>query len=151
MDASHATVHLIIIIIITVRQVIYNTDSHYLSSYSVSPDNCLFALSTAPGLGYGRCWNKGPDAVTSAPVLAVPRRSSPVVHEPRGVSEYEAGSIGSSSSCSRPRDRPENNILFKTFFQTKQVNRILYTRYRSSDQNLLYFEKRHVPVIKPWI
>ena len=42
----------------------------------------LFMRSTAPGLGYGRCWNSGPDAVTSAPVFAESRVSRPVDHEP---------------------------------------------------------------------
>ena len=29
-----------------------------------------FARRTAPGLGYGLIWNKGPEAVVSAPVRA---------------------------------------------------------------------------------
>lgn len=42
----------------------------------------LFARSTSPGLGYGRCWNSGPDAVMSTPVLASPRVSRPVDQVP---------------------------------------------------------------------
>ena len=38
------------------------------------------ARSTAPGLGYGRCWNSGPDAVESTPDLT--SRSRPADHEP---------------------------------------------------------------------
>lgn len=45
------------------------------------------ARSTAPGLGYGRCWKRGPAAVVSAPVLASLRLGSPVDHVPRGASE----------------------------------------------------------------
>ena len=40
------------------------------------------ARSTAPGLGYGRCWKRGPAAVVSAPVLASLRLGSPVDHVP---------------------------------------------------------------------
>ncbi len=54
--------------------------SHIKESYFLSI--CLLALSTSPGLGYGRCWNKGPDAVTSTPVLAAPGSSRPVDHVP---------------------------------------------------------------------
>lgn len=36
----------------------------------------------SPGLGYGLCWNNGPDAVVSAPVLASLPLSNPVDHEP---------------------------------------------------------------------
>jgi len=43
---------------------------------------CLFIRSTAPGLGYGRCWNNGPDAVTSAPVFAESHVSRPDDHDP---------------------------------------------------------------------
>lgn len=45
------------------------------------------ARSTAPGLGYGRCWKRGPDAVVSAPVLASPFLWSPALQLPRGASE----------------------------------------------------------------
>ena len=44
--------------------------------------SCWFCLSTAPGLGYGLIWNKGPLAVVSTPVLASPFFSKPVVHVP---------------------------------------------------------------------
>ena len=40
---------------------------------------------TAEGLGYGRLWNSGPDAVVSAAVGWKPSR--PLVHPPRGASE----------------------------------------------------------------
>lgn len=42
----------------------------------------LLALRTAPGLGYGLCWNKGPEAVESTPVLASPVLSSPADQPP---------------------------------------------------------------------
>jgi len=38
--------------------------------------------STAPGLGYGLCWKRGPEAVTSAPVFAESRVSRPDDHDP---------------------------------------------------------------------
>lgn len=40
------------------------------------------ARSTAPGLGYGRCWNNGPAAVVSAPVFASFRFGRPLDHVP---------------------------------------------------------------------
>lgn len=40
------------------------------------------ARRTAPGLGYGLCWNRGPAAVVSAPVLASLRLGRPLDHEP---------------------------------------------------------------------
>lgn len=40
------------------------------------------ALSTAPGLGYGRCWNSGPAAVVSAPVFASLRLGRPLDQDP---------------------------------------------------------------------
>lgn len=40
------------------------------------------ARRTAPGLGYGLCWNRGPAAVVSAPVFASLRLGSPLDHEP---------------------------------------------------------------------
>jgi len=53
----------------------------------------LFMRSTAPGLGYGRCWNKGPEAVTSAPVLAESHVSSPADHEPLRTQHTSTSSI----------------------------------------------------------
>lgn len=40
------------------------------------------ARRTAPGLGYGLCWNRGPAAVVSAPVFASLRLGRPLDHEP---------------------------------------------------------------------
>ena len=36
-----------------------------------------FRRKTSPGLGYGRCWNNGPFAVVSTPVLASPFSTNP--------------------------------------------------------------------------
>ncbi len=47
-----------------------------------------FALRTAPGLGYGLCWNRGPAAVVSAPVFASFRLGRPVDHEPLKATDY---------------------------------------------------------------
>ena len=51
----------------------------------------------APGLGYGRCWNKGPPAVVSAARGCVP--SSPVLHPPFGASLYADGSCVKGAQC----------------------------------------------------
>lgn len=40
------------------------------------------ARRTAPGLGYGRCWNRGPEAVVSAPVFASLCLGKPLDQEP---------------------------------------------------------------------
>ena len=50
--------------------------------------SCWFCLKTAPGLGYGLIWNKGPLAVVSTPVLASPFLSKPVVHVPLWKKRY---------------------------------------------------------------
>lgn len=52
------------------------------------------ARRTAPGLGYGRCWNRGPDAVVSAPVLASLCLGKPLDQVP----------LQGQSFCSGPRD-----------------------------------------------
>lgn len=61
-----------------------STLTEYYSAVSTAPfcDICWFALSTAPGLGYGRIWNNGPLAVVSTPVFASPFLSKPVDHVP---------------------------------------------------------------------
>lgn len=40
------------------------------SAHSLGIWFAALARRTAPGLGYGRCWKRGPDAVVSAPVFA---------------------------------------------------------------------------------
>ncbi|MPC41512.1 hypothetical protein E2C01_035107 [Portunus trituberculatus] len=60
------------------------------------------ALSTAPGDGYGRIWNSGPLAVTSAPVRASFFCGSP--------DDHEAGSMGSSSSVGGWRRPPRRSL-----------------------------------------
>lgn len=53
-----------------------------VSSYSLGGWLAALARSTAPGLGYGRCWKRGPAAVVSAPVFASLRLGRPLDQEP---------------------------------------------------------------------
>lgn len=55
------------------------------------------ARRMAPGLGYGRCWNRGPPAVVSAARGCVP--SSPVLQPPFGASLYADGSCEKGAQC----------------------------------------------------
>ena len=50
------------------------------------PSRLWFWRSTAPGAGYGRCWNRGPVAVVSAARGCAP--SKPTDQPPLGASEY---------------------------------------------------------------
>ena len=61
---------------------------YVLLPFPDSPSS-LFILRMAPGLGYGLIWKRGPEAVTSTPVLASPCLSSPVDHFPLGVGREE--------------------------------------------------------------
>ena len=77
----------------------------------------LFARNTAPGLGYGRCWNKGPEAVESTPVFASPERSRPADQPPLGniiftlnVLISEVGSSIWSYTCEREGVRDPSTL-----------------------------------------
>lgn len=52
------------------------------SDHSLGIWFAALARSTAPGLGYGRCWNRGPAAVVSAPVCASLRLGRPLDQVP---------------------------------------------------------------------
>lgn len=53
-----------------------------IQGYSLGIWLAALARRTAPGLGYGLCWNRGPAAVVSAPVFASLRLGRPLDHEP---------------------------------------------------------------------
>ena len=64
----------------------------------ISLISLVLALSTEPGEGYGRCWNRGPEAVVSAALGCAPSR--PVPQPPLGASEYEdCGAQGAVILC----------------------------------------------------
>lgn len=66
----------------TSRPNTYSTSTAGSWCYSFTTWFAALARSTAPGLGYGRCWNRGPAAVVSAPVFASLRLGRPLDHEP---------------------------------------------------------------------
>lgn len=77
----------------------------FRGAQSLPREASALALSTAPGLGYGRCWNRGPAAVVSAPVLASLRLGSPVDHVP--LQGHQRGHQGSPKTGGTPIIHPQ--------------------------------------------
>ena len=73
-----------------------------------------FLRKTSPGLGYGRCWNSGPFAVVSTPVLASPFSTSPVDHVPLETNQdgFWKSRFDVKKKKTKQRQKNHHNITF---------------------------------------